>query len=58
MTVEGVCATEAAYKLSEKHGIEMPIVSAAYRVLFENADPRKAVEELMTRDKKSEADIL
>ena len=27
-------------------------------VLFENADPRKEVLSLMTRDKKSEADIL
>ena len=58
MTVEGVCATEAAYKLAKKHNIDMPIVNAAYSVLFENADPRSAVEELMTRDKKSEADIL
>ena len=58
MTVEGVWATEAAYKLAKKHNIEMPIVSAAYRVLFENADPRKEVLSLMTRDKKSEADIL
>ena len=58
MTVEGVCATEAAYKLAQKHGIEMPIISAAYRVLFENADARSEVLKLMTRDKKSEADIL
>ena len=58
MTVEGVCATEAAHKLSKKYNIEMPIVSAAYRVLFENADPRAEVLSLMTRDKKSEADIL
>lgn len=56
MTVEGVCATEAAYRLSQKHGIEMPIVSAAYRVLFENADPRNEVLSLMQRDKKSEDD--
>ena len=58
MTVEGVWATESAYKLAEKHGIEMPIVNAAYRVLFENANPREEVLSLMTRDKKSEADIL
>ena len=58
MTVEGVWATDAAYKLAKQHGIEMPIVSAAYRVLFENVDPREEVLSLMTRDKKSEADIL
>lgn len=56
MTVEGVCATQAAYRLAQKHGIEMPIVNAAYRVLFENADARSEVLKLMTRDKKSEAD--
>lgn len=58
MTVEGVCATEAAYKLAKKHNIEMPIVTAAYHVLFEGANPREEVLSLMTRDKKSEADIL
>ena len=58
MTVEGVWATESAYKLAKKHGIDMPIVNAAYRVLFENANPKEEVLSLMTRDKKSEADIL
>jgi len=58
MTVEGVCAANAAYKLSLKYNIDMPIVSAAYRVLFENSDPRSEVLGLMMRDKKSEADIL
>ena len=58
MTVEGVWATESAYKLAKKHNIEMPIVNAAYRVLFEGANPREEVLSLMTRDKKSEADIL
>ena len=57
MTVEGVCATQAAYRLAKKHGIEMPITEASYRVLFENANPRDEVLYLMTRDKKSEADI-
>ena len=57
MTVEGVCATEAAYRLSKKVGVEMPIVNAAYSVLFEGKDARSEVITLMTRDKKSEADI-
>lgn len=56
MTVEGVCATQAAYKLAKKCGVEMPIVNAAYRVLFENADPRGEVLSLMLREGKSEAD--
>lgn len=58
MTVEGVGATRAAFRLSEKYNVEMPIVKAAYSVLFEGKDPRKAVGELMRRDRKSEADML
>lgn len=56
--VEGVYAAESAYKLARKHNVEMPIVSAAYRVLFENASPRDEVLTLMQRDKKTEAEIL
>lgn len=58
MTVEGVDATRAAYALSQKYNVEMPITEAAYNVLFNGTDPRTAVNMLMTRDRKSEADIL
>ena len=58
MTVEGVSATKAAHRLAEKYNVEMPITQAAYRVLFEGKSPREAVNMLMTRDRKSEADIL
>ncbi len=58
MTVEGVSATLAAYKLSKKHGVEMPITEAAYKVLFEGKCPKEAVLELMKRDYKSEGDII
>lgn len=57
MTVEGVPATEAAYRLAQKHGVEMPITEASYRVLFEGANPRDEVLRLMARNKRSEADI-
>ncbi len=58
MVVEGVYAAESAYKLAQKYNVEMPIVEAAYRVLFENASPREEVLSLMQREKKSEADLL
>ena len=58
MTVEGVDATRAAYALSKKYNVEMPITEAAYNVLFNGTDPRTAVNMLMTRGRKSEADIL
>ena len=57
MTVEGVEACKSAYALSKKCGVEMPITEACYRVLFENANPRDEVLRLMTRDRKSEAEI-
>jgi glycerol-3-phosphate dehydrogenase (NAD(P)+) len=54
MVVEGVATTKPAYDLASKLGITMPITTEAYRILFENKDPRCAVVDLMTRDKKTE----
>lgn len=54
MVVEGVNSARAAAALSDKYGIEMPIVAAVNRVLFEHLSPREAVEELMLRDRKAE----
>lgn len=51
MTVEGVKTTVAAYELSKRVGVEMPIVNEAYKVLFENKAPKQAVTDLMLRDK-------
>ncbi|CDF57850.1 NAD(P)H-dependent glycerol-3-phosphate dehydrogenase [Thermobrachium celere] len=58
MVVEGVHATEAVYNLAKSIDVEMPIVNALYDVLFNNRDPRDAVNELMTRDKKSEEEFV
>ncbi len=58
MVVEGVYAAESAYKLAQKYAVDMPIISAAYRVLFENADPREEVMALMMREKKKESELL
>lgn len=49
MVVEGVTTTKAAVALSNKHNVELPIASALSKVLFEDLDPRKAVEDLMLR---------
>ncbi len=54
MVVEGIVNCRAAYELSKKHGVEMPIVSEAYNVLYNGKDPRQAVVDLMLRDKKVE----
>ncbi len=53
-TVEGYFACAAAKKLSEKYGVEMPIVNECYKVLYENMNVKETVKNLMTRDKKQE----
>lgn len=54
MAIESIDNIEAAYQLSKKYNIEMPIVEAVYDVLYNGLDPREAVNMLMTRKRKSE----
>ena len=49
MVVEGITTTKTAVALSKRFNVEMPIASKLYSVLFEGADPKKAVEDLMLR---------
>jgi glycerol-3-phosphate dehydrogenase (NAD(P)+) len=51
---EGVNTTKAAHELAQKMKVEMPITDAIHRVLFEDADPRETVFELMGRELKHE----
>ena len=52
--VEGYYAAKSAYELGKAQGIDMPITEAAYRVLYENADVRDAVQALLSRQRKAE----
>jgi glycerol-3-phosphate dehydrogenase (NAD(P)+) len=52
--VEGYYAAKAAYELAQKAGIEMPIITEAYRVLYEGKSATDAMRELMRRSKKHE----
>ena len=54
MVVEGIPTTYAAYALSKKLNVDMPIVDAMYDVLENNADVKETVNKLMLRDKKEE----
>ena len=54
MIAEGVETTKAIKTLSEKIHIEMPISSAVYDILFNNKDPKKAIQGLMKRSLKEE----
>lgn len=54
MIAEGVKTTKSVSQWSRRNNIEMPITEAVYKVLFENLDPKDAVNELMTRNAKDE----
>ncbi|MBQ6907079.1 MAG: NAD(P)H-dependent glycerol-3-phosphate dehydrogenase [Clostridia bacterium] len=54
MVVEGVNTARAAYALSQKYGVAMPITEEAYKVLFEDKPAKEAVKSLMNRDLKPE----
>ena len=51
---EGVATTESAKALGEREGVDLPIVNAVHRVLFERQPARWALVELMTRGLKGE----
>ncbi len=53
---EGVVTTQSAHALAAREGVEMPIVDAVHRVLFENQPARDAIGALMTRELRAEAD--
>ncbi len=57
MVVEGVNTAKAAYDLSKKYNVEMPITEAINRVLFDGKDAKEAVVELMMRVGKGEFDF-
>jgi glycerol-3-phosphate dehydrogenase (NAD(P)+) len=58
MVVEGVRTTKAAYGLSQRELVEMPITSAIYSILFEGIDPQEAVGGLMNRMRTHEMEDL
>ena len=54
---EGVKTSLALSRLAKSKGIEMPITEQMVAVMYEGKSPRRAVEELMTRDLKMEAEL-
>lgn len=58
MVVEGVYSAKAALKLSEKYNVEMPIVSAINKILFEDFSANEAMTLLLTRMRTNESKTL
>ncbi|MGL4382404.1 MAG: NAD(P)H-dependent glycerol-3-phosphate dehydrogenase [Bacilli bacterium] len=53
-TVEGIRSAKVIYQDAKANNIDMPIVSMCYKVLYENLEPKKAIDELMARKLKPE----
>jgi glycerol-3-phosphate dehydrogenase (NAD(P)+) len=47
---EGIWTTRSVYQRAQQLGLEMPIVAEVYRVLYEDKNPRQAVQDLMLRE--------
>lgn len=54
MVAEGVPTVKAVYEKSQEIGVDMPIVSGIYEVIYNGANAKNIVFELMNRDLKFE----
>ncbi|HPD19497.1 MAG TPA: NAD(P)H-dependent glycerol-3-phosphate dehydrogenase, partial [Candidatus Goldiibacteriota bacterium] len=58
MVAEGVKTTLSAYRLSKKYGVEMPITTEIYNVLYKDKSIYESMADLMGRSPKSEKELL
>jgi glycerol-3-phosphate dehydrogenase (NAD(P)+) len=58
MVAEGVKTSRAVHLLAEKLGVEMPIVTAVYRILYDDLLPKDAIKKLMSRELKPELEAM
>jgi glycerol-3-phosphate dehydrogenase (NAD(P)+) len=54
--VEGVSAARAVHDVAARFEVEMPICREVYRIVYEGRPVREAVQELMSRELRSETD--
>lgn len=58
MVVEGIKTTKSAYELACRMGVEMPITQEIYNVLYNKADVKNSVINLMMRAKTHETEDI
>ena len=54
MVAEGVESAKAIHQLAKKYRIDVPIANEVFHIIYRGKRPQKAVEDLMTRSRKSE----
>jgi len=57
MVAEGVYTTRSVQERASQMGIDMPITTEVYRVLYEDKDPRASLDDLMLRRPRAEKGI-
>jgi glycerol-3-phosphate dehydrogenase (NAD(P)+) len=58
MVVEGYATSRSAYRLALQRGVEMPITTEVYQILYNGKEPEEAVYSLMYRSKTHEMEDL
>ncbi len=58
MVAEGIKSTRAAYQLSLEYGVNMPVSTEVYNILFRGVNPREATRNLMRREKTIEIEDI
>ena len=58
MVAEGVKTSRAVHLLAERLGVEMPLVAATYKILYEGLAPKEAIKKLMARELKDEIEAM
>ncbi|MDY3041570.1 NAD(P)H-dependent glycerol-3-phosphate dehydrogenase [Streptococcus pluranimalium] len=54
MVIEGISTTKVAYELAQELGVYMPITSAIYRTIYEGADIKESILDMMSNEFRSE----
>ena len=58
MVAEGVKNSQAFHLLARHLGVEMPLVEAVYRILYDGLSPKDAIKKLMSRELKDEFEAM
>jgi glycerol-3-phosphate dehydrogenase (NAD(P)+) len=58
MVAEGVKTSQAVHVLAQRLGVDMPLVEAMYRILYEGFSPKEAIKKLMSRELKDELEAM
>jgi glycerol-3-phosphate dehydrogenase (NAD(P)+) len=58
MVAEGVKTSRAVHLLAERLGVDVPLVAAIYKILYDGLAPKDAIKKLMTRELKDELEAM